>query len=747
MDVYIASLDVKPARQAPALNLTDEAARNVGPQSRDGGRDRGKLWAFFDNLEEKASIIEKRLYSMIFDIASGSQEWGLTVNRLSDGKGPGQVLLTLLMGGVLISIGILVDRFLLKFTEGFRKQLLTTVSSSILQKIGRFFSRLLLDALGVCAYILTTFVLFVLVFDRGDAGYAMIAGLLLVSYYLRIVMLAAKVILSPASSALRILPFQDRDARFLYHWILLISYVAAFFGWMSVIFLQIGQSELIAAFFHSLAGAGVTALLVTMIWQCRQRVAEAIYPSEEPVAGPVQPLRSRLAQNWHVFAICYVCGIGLFWIIQVLLGGDGRIIKMIAGLFLIPIFISLDQWGQYLLKMASGELRQVVDLSAKPAEKSTEEHELEAFLEDKKNIKHYIPLIRRAFRTLLVLVLGFTMLKLWGIDLSFGRIFTTRALDVIITLILGFVCWEVLKTRIDQKLKEEATALDEDAEEGGAGGSRNVTLLLLLKKFVLSVMFVIITLIVLSSVGIDIGPLIAGAGVVGLAIGFGAQTLVKDIISGVFFLIDDAFRVGDYIEAGGTKGMVDRISLRSMRVRAPRGMIHTIPYGSLGIVTNFSRDYIITKLNFRVRYDTDVDKVRKIIKKINNELSADEEVAPILLGSIKSQGVRELDDSAMIMRVKFKTIPGKQFVVRRHVFQRLQELFKENGIEFAHRNVTVYLPPEASQPSPKEKKTGEADAEPGPAKTLLSAGAAAAVAAIQAEENQAQENQATEKDK
>jgi small-conductance mechanosensitive channel len=303
--------------------------------------------------------------------------------------------------------------------------------------------------------------------------------------------------------------------------------------------------------------------------------------------------------------------------------------------------------------------------------------------------------------------------------------FTRSALSIIIVLLLSFITWQLIKARIDQKLKEEMPEDDEEAEEGGAGGSRLGTLLVLLRKFVLAVMFVIVSFIILSSLGVNIGPLIAGAGVIGLAIGFGAQTLVKDIISGIFFLIDDASRVGDFIETGGTKGMVEHISLRSLRLRNPRGPVHTIPFGSMGTVTNNSRDYIISNLDFRVRYDTDVNKVRKIIKKINKKVIQDEEMGPVMLGKIKSQGVRELDDSAMIMRVKFKTIPGEQFVIRREVFRMMQESFRENGIEFAHRNVTVYLPPETSQAanSQVDKKVAEA-------------AAAAAVSADQAKEEQ-----------
>jgi small-conductance mechanosensitive channel len=300
--------------------------------------------------------------------------------------------------------------------------------------------------------------------------------------------------------------------------------------------------------------------------------------------------------------------------------------------------------------------------------------------------------------------------------------FTRSALSILLILLLSFITWQLIKAKIDQKIKEEMPDDDGEAEEGGAGGSRMGTLLVLLRKFVFVVMFVMVALIILASMGVNIGPLIAGAGVFGLALGFGAQTLVKDIISGVFFLVDDAFRVGDFIETGGTKGSVEHISLRSLRLRNARGPVHTIPFGDMGTVTNMSRDYIITKLDFRVRYDTNVDKVRKIIKKINMAIAKDPEMGPNLLDKIKSQGVKELDDSAMVMRLKFKTIPGEQFVIRREVFRMIQESFRDNGIEFAHRNVTVYMPP------------GEEAGEPD--KKAAVAGAAAAAASAQAEAEQ-----------
>jgi len=217
------------------------------------------------------------------------------------------------------------------------------------------------------------------------------------------------------------------------------------------------------------------------------------------------------------------------------------------------------------------------------------------------------------------------------------------------------------------------------------------------------------------------------------------QALVKDIISGIFFLIDDAFRVGDYVEAGSAKGMVEHISLRSIKLRHPRGMVYTVPFGDLKTVTNFSRDYIITKLDIRVRFDADLDKVRKIVKKINKDIMKDDAYQRVMLSDIKSQGVREMDDSAMIVRVKFKTIPGEQFVLRREIYQRIQKAFQESGIEFAHRNVTVYLPPEAQSKNTADMTEAE--------KKTLEAGAAAAAALAQAEEEEKAKAQAAAKKK
>jgi small-conductance mechanosensitive channel len=215
------------------------------------------------------------------------------------------------------------------------------------------------------------------------------------------------------------------------------------------------------------------------------------------------------------------------------------------------------------------------------------------------------------------------------------------------------------------------------------------TLLPILRNIIFVVLMVIAVLMALSALGIEIGPLIAGAGVIGVAVGFGAQTLVKDVISGMFYVLDDAFRVGEYIQSGNYKGTVESFSLRSVRLRHQNGPIYTVPFGELGAVQNMSRDWVIDKLTIGVTYDTNLEKAKKLIKQIGKELEQDPEFKPHMLETLKMQGVQEFGDYAIQLRLKMMTRPGQQFVIRRRAFAMIKKAFDENGIKFAYPTVQV----------------------------------------------------------
>jgi small-conductance mechanosensitive channel len=734
IDAFMATLSDEQVRRLLIKELQRKAEQDIMAAGPEKAEKKYGVGVLFDEADADVAAIYKRIRGIFRGSAAVLSQPRALIGLLTDGMGTGALLLTFVGLLAVIGAGLFSEWLFLRLARDIHEQLLTAVPRGALQKLGNIFCRLLLDGIGVGFYILITFVLFVIFYNKGTAAYDLVLTFLLVSYYVRILVFLAGFILAPAKPSLRLVPMADDDAQFLFRWFVRIIAVAAVITGASKVIERMAISEELYLLFYSAAGLSVFLLLIVMIWQSRYKVAQAICQDAADSSCDHSPLRAGFAKSWHIFAILYVIFVGCFWQISALLAGKVTILKLIASLFVIPIFLGIDQWGRRLLKVASGELPETIDLSGAAEPDTPGELSLDA---EKKTPAHtYVPFVKRLFRIVLVVAMFFLVLRLWGIDISVTRAFSSTVLSVIVVFLLGLIVWEYSKTLIDRKLQEEFPDDEEEMEEGGAGGTRKGTLLLLLRKFVLAVLVVIVTMIVLSEMGVDIGPMIAGAGIVGLAIGFGAQTLVKDIISGVFFLIDDAFRVGDYVETAGQRGTVEQISIRSMRLRHHRGPVHTIPFGDMATVTNYSRDYHIMKLNIRVRYDTDVEKVRKIIKKINKEIQKDEKLSAGLLGKIKSQGVREMDDSAMIMRIKFKTIPGQQFLIRREVYRKVQEAFRTAGIEFAHRNVTVYLPPETESAKPDENSESKDKSATAVDQKMKEAAAAAALAITQEEEAQ-----------
>jgi small-conductance mechanosensitive channel len=229
--------------------------------------------------------------------------------------------------------------------------------------------------------------------------------------------------------------------------------------------------------------------------------------------------------------------------------------------------------------------------------------------------------------------------------------------------------------------------------------------------------------------GVNIGPLLAGAGVIGLAIGFGAQKLVSDVFSGFFYLIDDAFRVGEYISAGNVSGSVESITLRNVMLRHHRGMLQIIPHSDLGAITNYMRGGIVVKFNMDFPYDAPIDKIRKIFKKVGKQMLENEEYGKDFIKPLKSQGVREITNSIMTIRAKFTAQPGTHFVIRREAYRLITEALNAQGIHYAHRKVIVDIP-EHSEEAGTEGETAKSDKH---RKQLTQAAGAAAMRAIEAE--------------
>ncbi|WP_246689012.1 mechanosensitive ion channel family protein [Mesorhizobium sp. WSM4310] len=310
-----------------------------------------------------------------------------------------------------------------------------------------------------------------------------------------------------------------------------------------------------------------------------------------------------------------------------------------------------------------------------------------------------IAVIDRGIRMILILAAAYLLARVWGLDMQSMQdsdptttLILRGLINVVVIALAADFGWSIIKALIERKLGIEtphAVIGDEDVPTLDPQQARLRTLLPIIQNILLAVIVVMAVLMMLASIGIQIGPLIAGAGVVGVAVGFGAQTIVKDVISGVFYLLDDAFRVGEYISSGSYRGTVESFSLRSVKLRHHRGPLFTIPFGELGAVQNQSRDWVTDKFNITVGYDTDVEFARKLIKRIGLELAEDPEFKHWVIEPIKMQGVQEFGEYGIVLRVKVTTRPGGAFSMKGRFFLRLRQAFKEQGIELPFPTVHV----------------------------------------------------------
>jgi small-conductance mechanosensitive channel len=303
--------------------------------------------------------------------------------------------------------------------------------------------------------------------------------------------------------------------------------------------------------------------------------------------------------------------------------------------------------------------------------------------------------IERGARAALLIGAAFLLAHAWAIDLgdlAARDTLATRILrggvSAIVIVLLADFAWQIIKAVIDGKLAETKDLGPPNTDEARRR-ARTQTLLPVGRNVILIMLIVVSAMMALSALGVEIGPLIAGAGVIGVALGFGAQTLVRDIISGMFYFIDDAFRVGEYIQSGTYKGTVESFSLRSVKLRHHRGPLYTVPFSVLGAVQNMSRDWVIDKMTVGVTYDTDLERVKKLIKQIGKELAEDPELAPHILEPLKMQGVEQFGDFAIQIRMKMMTRPGEQFVIRRRAYAMIKKAFDANGIKIAFPTVQV----------------------------------------------------------
>jgi small conductance mechanosensitive channel len=519
-------------------------------------------------------------------------------------------------------------------------------------------------------------------------------------------------LLSVTAPRLRLFPMSDETAAYLQVWVRRLA-VVAFYGYaITELATKIGIEASLYEVIARLWGLLLAAMAVILILQNRAAVATWIAggpiadqhhpaPNDEPIVTPLEPealpqsgravrfraFRRQAARIWHILAIAYVVAGYAVWSLQI----EGGFTFLFRATVLTAILFGV-------VRLADAFLRHVFDRSfALPDEVKRLLPGLEA------RTNRYLPLMKQALLVVLYFAALFALLQIWGLDMigwlseGTGRPVMAAVFKIAIILALSAVLSEVVNLAIEHYLR--------DHDQQGRRiyhSSRMRTLLPLLRNAFRITLGVLILLVVLSEIGIDIGPLLAAAGVVGLAIGFGAQTLVKDIITGVFILIEDTIAIGDVVDLGGHAGVVEGMTIRTIRLRDGAGTVHTVPFSAVTIVQNQTKDFSYATFDLKVDSREDVDRVIEAMREVGAEIEKDREFRYSLLGPTEIIGVDSFQDNGIIIKARMKTRAMSQWDVMRAFNIRLKRLFDQRGLRLPGVQAASAAPAPKADEKPKD---------------------------------------------
>lgn len=524
-------------------------------------------------------------------------------------------------------------------------------------------------------------------------------------------------LLSPRLPRLRLLPLRSSSARY---WNRLLGWLIGFLGYGLLVASPLASETLSPALGQVIALALVLIsylAVITLIIRNRGRVRRRLqWAAKGAAMGLSRLLLGAVARAWHVLAILYVTALVLVAINQPQEGLPAMARATLQTLLAIGL-------GGLLSSILTRLIGRNVTL---PAYLRRWSPALE------RQVNHYLPTWMKVIRVIITLIVIAVILDAWtGFDLGawaesgVGAWVLESAIAVAFIVTVAVLLWILATSWIERRLTTEGPTT--------AARARERTLLGLFRNAIAIAITVITVMIVLSELGINIAPLIASAGVLGLAIGFGAQKLVQDIITGVFIQLENAINTGDVVTVGGYSGEAEKLTLRSLGLRDLEGTYHIIPFSSVDTVSNFMRGFSFHLGQYGIAYREDTDHALEHLKAAFEELKANPDQGPFILEDLDIHGVTELGDSAVTLRVRIKTMPGKQWGVGREYNRLVKRHFDAAGIEIPYPHTTLYFgqdkdgtaPPapvkllrdsaETTQPGRPDKDSSDAEeAQPNP---------------------------------
>jgi small conductance mechanosensitive channel len=499
--------------------------------------------------------------------------------------------------------------------------------------------------------------------------------------FCRVSLELSRFIFAPQSDALRLVRMPGHRAAWGVSWLAVVLYTASF-GYAGISVAEVlgldhdGTGTLI----HILALVAHIEVAIA-IWHSRFVVAGWIRGRRD-ATGFVALVRRRVASIWHYLALFYVLALWL-----ALAAGVHHAFGLL--LRIIFVFIAVGILGRLAWELSAALLER---LFPGPDDAGAKHPKLYA------RVHAYNPALKFLIRTCIGFAMLILLLQGWGLDAidwlaadAISRALLAAAFSIVITIAITLLLWELANVALTGRI-DRLTATGRTRQ-----ASRLATLLPMLRAGLGCVLGLFAALICLSKIGVNLVPLLAVSGVAGIAIGFGSQKLVQDIITGLFLLLEDAMQVGDVVSLASMSGVVERLSLRTIRLRGGDGSINIIPFSAVTTVTNMTRDFGYAQISINVGYAQDIDRVSAVLMDIAQTMRAEPAWGAMMKDDLQLFGLDEFGPNALVIMGQIRTGPGQHWSVRREFYGRVQKRFCAEGIEIPHNPQRVTIDPAVFQ--------------------------------------------------
>lgn len=419
----------------------------------------------------------------------------------------------------------------------------------------------------------------------------------------------------------------------------------------------------------------VHLFIVVIILQCRRQVADAIRaPAEQ--AGIAARLRNRVAGGWHYLAIALDLALWAVWALNIR-NGYSLLLQYFVGTIVVAV----------ITRVAIMLTLSLIDrgFRIKP-------EILQRFPGLEIRANRYLPLLRKIVSGVIVFIGFVAVLEVWGVDAIvwfYGGQIGSRLISAVVTIgvavLVAAAIWEASNALLDRQIN----TLSRDGHYARAARLR--TFQPMLRTALLCLIATVVGLTTLSEIGVNVAPLLAGAGIVGIAIGFGSQKLVQDLITGLFLLLENTVQVGDNVSVSGLSGVVENVSIRTIRLRAGDGAVHIVPFSAVTTITNASRGAGNASVSVNVAYKEDTDRAGQILKDIVDEMRREPEFRALIRGDLDLWGIDKVDGAMVSIVGQIRCTEAGRWPVQREFNRRMKLRFQQNGIDVASATQTILM--------------------------------------------------------